>query len=351
MKILLGNNTLSLLAGSETWTYTLALALKKAGHNVACYSPDLGIISDKLAQEDIPSYRHMNTGGIQMFSPILEESRDHDYDVIIANHWHIVAQLRNRFPKTPIMSTIHGIIHHHPDDKEQWAPEHPAMESGVNQFIAVSEEVQALLKQEYNIESEIVRNFIDIKRYGSLPEAKKKPEQFLINTNYLGSDDPPVKLIRDTAKLMGAKVAAIGVNFSPNFHTEIAIKDSDVVFGMGRSVLEGMAAGRLGVVLGRWGHGGVVNKDTVEAIRMQNFSGRNAETNELPTPEQLAEEIKKNYNQATLDWTKEYIKKDHNAAFAAEKIIRMAKELTGEAINKPTGAPPGARKMEPLNAR
>ena len=32
MKILLGNNTLSILGGSETATYTLAIQLKKMGH-------------------------------------------------------------------------------------------------------------------------------------------------------------------------------------------------------------------------------------------------------------------------------------------------------------------------------
>ncbi len=61
MRILMGNNTLAMLAGSETWTYALACQFKKMGHFVACYSPELGIISDKLREQGI-RYDRQGTG-------------------------------------------------------------------------------------------------------------------------------------------------------------------------------------------------------------------------------------------------------------------------------------------------
>lgn len=338
MNILLGNNTLALLAGSETHTYTLALQLQKMGHNVSCYSPELGVISEKLKAANIESYDHLNTEGVRMFSPVFEPQRDHQYDVIIANHFHIVQQLRARFPKTPIISTIHGIIHLH-EDGTTWAPEHPATDAGVSQFVAVSEEVKDILNVQYSIDAKVIRNFFDIKRFTALPAPAQKPQQFLINTNYMGTDDPVVQLIRDTAKLMGAKVAAIGMNFSPMFNTELALKDADVVFGMGRSVLEGVAAGRLGVVLGRWGYGGIIKESTVETIRRFNFSGRNAaDPQELPTPEELAKHITEAYQPSILDWGKQYVAREHNAVLAAEAYMRLANELTGRDINQPVPA-------------
>ncbi len=346
MKILLGNNTLSLLAGSETWTYTLAMKLKAIGHHVACYSPELGIISKKLEDAGIHSYSSLTTHGIPQFTPVLQENIVHEYDVIIANHWHIVMELRKQFPKTPIISTVHGIIHE--DDQGNWAPEHPALEGGVNQFVAVSEEVQDILRQKYSIDSILIRNFIDLKKFGSLPAPKVKPEQFLLNTNYEGREEPSAKLIRETAKLMGVKVTAIGFNFAATFETEVAVRDADVVFGMGRSVLEGMAAGRLGVVLGRWGFGGIVKESNVEEIRKFNFSGRNAGTTDLPTPAELAHDIEEAYQLRILDWTKQYVATEHNVVFAAQKFMRLVNELTGQTINTavPTGAPPGAIKLK-----
>jgi len=334
LKILLANQTLSLLAGSETWTYTLAFQLKKLGHHVACYSPSLGIISTKLWKEGIMSYSDLSAQGVKPFTVLLQEEIDHKYDVIIANHNEIVSTLRDKFPTTPIISTIHGIIHK--DDRGDMAPEHPALNSGVNQFVAVSEEVRDILKGQYSIDSVIVRNFIDMKRFGAIPAPKAKPEQFLVNTNYSGREDDVVVLIRETAKLMGAKVTAIGENFTTTFDIERAIKDSDVVFGMGRSVLEGVAAGRLGIVLGRWGYGGIITEGSVETIRKQNFSGRNAIAGEmLPTPEELAKQIEQCYTPAILDWGKQYVAREHNVAFAADEYLRLADELTGRTINVP----------------
>ncbi len=333
LKILLANNTLSLLAGSETWTRTLALQLKSMGHIVSCYSPTLGIISDQLKESGIRCYETIYVSKIKPFNYVLEEAIDHNYDVIIANHHHIVEYLREQFPKTPIIATIHGIIHF--DENGNKAPEHPALDSGVNQFVAVSEEVQEMLKKDYNIDSILIRNAFDIKQFNSLKPANDEPKQFLINTNYQGRDNPVVATIREASKHFNAKVAAIGENFSPMVDVTKAIEDSDIVFGMGRSVLEGVAAGRLGICLGRWGMGGVITEGTVDDIRHFNFSGRNSGGIEALS-EDLIELIKKHYNKSTLEWGKNYIARDHNIVLAADEYVRLARELTGEMFSKPS---------------
>lgn len=331
LKILLGNNTLSFLGGSETWTYTLARAFKNSGHYVDCFSPELGIISDELLKENILSFKELSPTEVKPFSFVLEEKSDFNYDIIIANHNHIVDYLRSLYPRTPIISTVHGIIHFF-EDKKTWAPEHPATESGVNQFISVSEEIKEKLLAEYNIDSFIIRNFIDIERYSVKP-INEKPKQILINTNYFGKDDAEIEIIRKVAKHYGAKLAALGVNFTPSFYTEKAIQDSDIVVGVGRSILEGMSMGRLAIVHGRWGSAGVINKDNVEEIRKFNFSGRNSGGN-LLSAEQLIEQIDKYYTPEQFEWNRNYICENHNANFAADVFIRLARELTGEYNNK-----------------
>lgn len=333
LKILLGNNTLSLLAGSETWTYTLALQLKKMGHNVACYSPDLGIIAEKLMEEGVPCYNNVAEESTRPFSYVLEERQDHNYDVIISNHNHIVEYLRSVFPKTPIISTIHGVIHFDTNGKK--APEHPALESGVNQFVAVSEEVRDKLKADYGIDAEIIRNAFDMNKYGMIESPEGKEMRFMINTNYNDSSDPEIMAVREAGKLMGAKVAAVGQNFSQSFDLTRAITDSTVIFGMGRSVLEGMAAGRLAIVHGRWGTGGPITPETVEELRKRNFSGRGSE---LATPEEIVEMVKKHFNTETLEWSRKYILKDHNILKAAEEYVRIARELLGHSFVRPPAA-------------
>lgn len=306
------------------------------GHSVSCYAPELGIIADKLQKEGIMCYQDVATDLVKSFSFVLEEKVDHDYDVIIANHNHVVEYLRNNFPKTPIISTIHGIIH--TDDKGNIAPEHPALNSGVNQFVAVSEEIQGILKEKYQIDSVVIRNFFDISRFENIKAPNPTPKQFLINTNYMGKDDPAIQAIRDASKILDAKVIAIGMNFTQAVDITKALEDADVVFGMGRSVLEGVAAGRLGIVHGRWGTGGAINDANIELLRHYNFSGRDAPNGETSDATELASIIMANYNSSVLEWGKKYMKREHNVLVAAEEYIRLARELRGELITRPAQA-------------
>lgn len=332
LKILLGNNTLSLLAGSETWTYTLAVQLKKMGHDVQGFSPDLGIIARELKNKNIPSHADIAPSGIKPFSFVLEEKQELDFDLIIANHWHIVDYCRRYFPKTPIISTVHGIIHTMPNPaggEDLWAPEHPALNSGVNAFVAVSEEIQEILQKDYNLESTIIRNFFDTELYNVPRPVADKPKVFLINTNYNTANDPEIELIRAVTKHYGAQMIATGVNFGTSLNMVPAIDEADVVVGMGRSVLEGVCAGRLGIVNGRWGFGGVIHEGSVEELRGRNFSGRNSGGKTI-SPEELIALIDEHYNPTNLEWGRNYIKREHNVELAAESFLRLGESFMGQ---------------------
>ena len=309
---------------------TLAKQLKKMGHTVEGFSPELGIIAEDMENAGIPCFSEISTSGIKPFSIILEPERKYDYDVIISNHNHIVDFLRLQFPTTPIISTIHGILHF---DGKTKAPEHPALDAGVNQFVSVSEEVQEKLQKDYSIDSYLIRNFFDVNKFKAKRKINDKPKQFLLNTNYALKDDPEVRLIKEVATHYGAKLTAVGQNFTQTNDLSKAIEDADIVVGMGRSVLEGVCAGRLGIVHGRWGTGGVICKNNVEELRRFNFSGRNSD-GRMMTKDELIAEIDKYYNPATIDWGMQYIRTEHNAALAAEQYVKLAEELLGMNINK-----------------
>lgn len=54
MRILVGNNHLQKTGGTENYTYTLALELKRLGHEVEYFTFEKGEISDKLEQQGVP---------------------------------------------------------------------------------------------------------------------------------------------------------------------------------------------------------------------------------------------------------------------------------------------------------
>ena len=339
MRILLGNQTLAMLAGSETWTATLARALKKAGHDVTCFSPVLGIISKSLEKDGIRCIDDVG-GGVRPFSFVLEPSVPEDFDFILSNHHDITTILRDRFPDKTIVSTIHGVLHTMRDQhgNEVPAPEHPAV-GKADIFVAVSEEVQAKLKADYSLSSAIIRNFFDLSALkAERPPSDGKPKQFLVNTNYAGRDDAEIKVVREVAKHFGAKLAAVGINFTPTDDVRLAIEDADVVFGMGRSVLEGVAMGCLGIVHGRWGTGGVVNEKNVNVLRACNFSGRNS-GGDVWSAERMIREIEENYRPETMAWSSAYVAREHSADKAAAEYVMLGSATRQEKPPAPAPLP------------
>lgn len=302
----------------------MAKAFKKAGHQVTVFSPSLGLIATKLEAADIRCINKVTKeNGLAPFNFVLEQDVD-KFDIIISNHFEITNALREAYPETPIISTIHGILHRDDKTGEVW-PEHPSISAKVSQFVAVSEEVQSLLKEVYNLESKVIRNPIDLERFKK-KKFKEKPESFLVNTNYWGVDSPINKAIKEVANHFGAKLMAIGENFVPTYEVEEVLNDVDVVFGMGRGLLEGMSRGCLAVSHGRWGSGGVLTPKTYEEIKECNFSGRNAKGLML-LPQELITRIQDAYNQANIDGMRKIIEENHDADKVAAEYLKIAKEL------------------------
>jgi hypothetical protein len=294
----MGNNTLSFLGGSETHLLTLARELKKQGHEVNCYSPLLGEISQQLEKLGIKC-----SSSVTSFEP----------DLILAAHHQIVGKLKDWYQK-PTVQTVHGIIHYFPGTQTK-APEHPGK---ADKFVAVSEEVQDKLKNDYGIESVVIRNFFEIE---DLP-IHAEPRQILFNSNYETKDGEVFNTVKDVAEHYKAKLVAIGHNFNQVANVEDYIKESDIVIGMGRSVLEGCAKGRLGIVHGRWGTGGVICEDNIKNLQHYNFSGRNNQ-GKFYTIQEMIIEIDKHYNPHDLDWQMVYMKNQHDVKIAADKYLMV----------------------------
>lgn len=327
MKILLGNNTLDWLAGSELWTLTLAAELKRLGHEVTAYSPQLGFIATKLEALGVRCIKEITgESGIKPFSPILEEPQS-GFDIVICAHYEITKYIKSRLPNVPIIAVVHGIIHKNPETGEIF-PEHPVTEFKVDQYLAVSEEVQDLLLQVYGIQAKLLRNFFDLDRFkkeGKLPAA---PKTILVNSNYWGVDDEINKIIKEVADYYNAKFIGIGANFASTFEVESVIKDADIVFGMGRSVLEGVCMGKIGVVHGRWGTGGVITPKSYPELIKTNFSGRKWQSNNTLLPAAaIIEQIDAAWDQKSVNAMHEIIKKEHNVKVAAKWLIELAEDL------------------------
>lgn len=305
IKILVANNTFQILAGSETYYLTLAKELVKQGHIVDAYSPLLGIIARKMKENGVNCY---------------SEIPDKKYDVIIASHYHIVDSLRKAYPDTPIISVIHSPMHIVDEFQKTWGLEHPAINSRVEQYAAVSEETQKKLKDDYDIDAKIIRNFFEIE---DCP-INDKPKQILFNSNYTQKNDDYFKTIVEVANHYKADLLAIGEGFFQTPNIKEAVKQSDIVVGIGRSVLEGVAMGKIGVIHGRWGTGGIISPKSYKSLREANFSGRN-NRGKWMTSEEIITEIDKYYKDK--EWRLNYMRENHNVEKAAKEFYEIIRTL------------------------
>lgn len=252
MKILLTNQTLYHLAGSETFVFTLALELKRLGHEVHCYSPVLGEIS-----------RQLEANGINCDNVIVDE----DYDIVHCHHAFPTQYACHRLPDTPKVFVLHGII---------GGPETPIKHPSIKKYVAVSPEVFERLKHIYKLESEIVYNAIDFQRFKPSKKRNKKIESILVTNSYVASKDTIMQEFAHACKEFGIKkLYTIGTKFNKLiWDTENVYNDVDLVVSLGRGCLESMACNRPAMVYGHWGCAGIVNRNNINDIRNHNFSGR-----------------------------------------------------------------------------
>jgi hypothetical protein len=298
MKILMTNNTLRHLAGTETYTYALAVQLTKMGHAVSCYSPDLGQVAARLTQQ-----------GISVFSDFREAPGS--IDVIHAHHHDLALGTQALYPRTPMIFTSHGVW--------PWQ-EQPPVGLNVHKYVAVSEEVLDQLRR-VSDDCTIIRNGIDLARFSSnTPIASDVVRRILVASNHMKPDMK--QLIQKAADGVGADVRFLG-----GAHTEWQIEShmewADLVIGLGRTALEAMAMKRAVLVYDYSGSDGMVTPRSFDILRRCNFSGRTYRGQY--TLALLKRELR-HYNPADAPLLHGRILSEHAIETVADRYVTLYKE-------------------------
>ena len=189
-------------------------------------------------------------------------------DIIHAHHHDPTAQLINKFPNTPIVFTLHGII-----GGPETLPKSLLIKENV-EYVAVSEETEVLIKHVYKKECTIIRQGIDMERFKPKALLNDEIKVALLSSSYLNHDHPFVQTFRKACNMRGIKPIAIGKDFDWTWETEEAYNKADIVLTIGRGVLEAMACGRPVITFGHWGHSGILTEKEMKDAKKFNFSGR-----------------------------------------------------------------------------
>jgi len=292
--ILVSNNHLEKLGGSETFTYTLIKEFKQKGYTVEYFTFHKGIVSNRIESEL----------GVSFMS-------NKKYDIIFSNHNTTVEYLMHNV-KGKIIQTCHGI--------------YPSLEQPykyADAYISISWEVQNHL-QKLGFKSRIILNGIDLDRYKSLNPINHKPKKVLS----LCQSDSANKLVKSACEELSLEFMELNKNSNPIWSVEKEINNADIVIGLGRSIYEAMACGRPSIIYDERSYSesyadGYLTLQKLEKSILHNCSGRQFKLN-LNKKLLIAEFQKYNSNDATQ--LRSFAEKKLNIKISSEEYLEYAKK-------------------------
>ncbi len=308
LTILITNHHLINYTGSEVYTFYLAKKLKEKGHNPIVYSSYICNIDKDFENENIP------------ITNSLESLKNISFDVAHVHHSINAIEVRNVFPDLPIVFVSHGVLPflEHP----------PVTNVCISRYIAVSEEVRANLLSSgiQGSRINIIRNIIDPERFRQKRPINKTPKSLLVISARI--DDLKLKNIYCAAKNLSMKVKVVGGKHGEVNQVEIAdlIQSADIVFSLGRGVVEAIFSGRIPFVYDYLGGDGLITPDNFDESIKCNFSGRRYKR-EFSVKELTTELIKYNHNDIDLLQKKAFKEFDSGTNVdALIKVYRLSKQ-------------------------
>lgn len=288
--ICVANGTYKWIGGTDTFNWALCKALVDLGYTVYYYAPDMdgNGVTEKYLQEI----------GVMPYidgTPLL---------ACFANQ-----QSGKHFLKIcPVIQTCHSAFTN---------LEFPI--NGARAFISISEEIQLFL-QVRGYHTELIRNGIDLNRYCSKKPLNKIPKVLSI----CQGDD---SLLKEACNKLGWQFKNVPKEVGSRiWHIEDLINDSDIVVGIGRSLYDAMACGRVCISwdnrrLNPFTGCGYVTNDKWYDFAKTNFTGRGFPT--IHTLDGLITELKK-YNPSDGAIMRSFAEKELDVRKNVIKYLRLA---------------------------
>lgn len=208
MNILVTNNQLNNLGGSETFTFTIIEELVNLGHQVEYFTFQKGYVSGMIESKLLVSF---------MSKP--------KYDLIFANHNTTVEKVHK---KGFTIQTCHGIF-----------PKLEQPSSKAHAYVSISQEVQDHLAK-LGFPSILIHNSINLDRFIS----NRKINDRLQNVLSLCHSKEANNFVEQACKELGISFFQAYKYENPIWNVEDLINEVDLVVGLGRSAYEAMACGR-----------------------------------------------------------------------------------------------------------
>jgi hypothetical protein len=303
VRILLSAENFDAFGGTETYTHTVAQELMRLGHLVSIYTPNSGTMAELAAEKGI------HTVGLTDLP-----SR---CDVVLAQDAATCHELRTRYPEAVRVMTAHS--------RDHVLHETPQLAEVCHAVVVMNDRVGRWVRaRPWHPPLTRMRQPIVLSRYSDLEPPRPRPRQVLVMSNYVTG--PRGRLIEEACRLAGLETRWMGTTSEPSASPEQLLAKADVVIGLGRSVIEAMAAGRAVYVYGVLGGGGWVTPESYNEMEADGFAGL---TDLRPTTvERLASDLaawRPDMGEANRD----LVSANHSARTHAVELVELLCRLRG----------------------
>lgn len=244
MNILIANNHLNTIGGTEQYTYDIAKELLRRNYNVHYFTFYKGIVSSKLEKLGV---RFMNLKR---------------YDIILANHRTCVERLCH---KGFIVQTCHGKFS---------LLEFPSFLA--DKHVSISLEVKNHLKL-HGYQSSLIYNGID---FNSLPIASNKNQKLKYVLSLCQSEYANC-ILQEACRKLSLDLKILNKHINPEWDINKEINNADLVVGLGRSVYQAISMKKPVIIFdareynGNLGDG-YLTAENIEKYLEFNCSGRSS---------------------------------------------------------------------------
>lgn len=304
MRIVLGYRSLAQFAGSELYLVTVGEQLQLLGHEITLHALELGPLAE-LARE-------------RGLGVATERELPGACDALLAQDGESAYALAERYPDASRVFVCHST---------EFAAQGPPLARGACQAaVALNDRVASRLRAAPGLEVVRLCQPVDVLRLSRVAPTRRPATRVVVFGHDHGGEQ--LGRISRVCERLGLSVERAGGPERTTPGPEAALAGADVAIGIGRCVIEAMAARRAAYVSGVVGTDGWVTPDSYPALEADGFSGR--ATGGVLSEERLAADLAE-WHPGLGEQGKDLAFANHDAAGHAAELVDLWRRL---------GAPP-----------
>jgi hypothetical protein len=302
LRVLLSTERFAAFGGTESYMLTVARELERLGHRATIYSPQRGEMAD-----------HARVQGIETHGAA---TLPRSLDLLLCSDAATCHELASRYPDAVTVFVAHSA------DYMLQAP--PQLGDRCQAVVVLNDRVRrAVQARAWHAPIVRLRQPVDLVTYSQLAAAGSTARTALVLSNYVKG--PRARVVEAACEAAGIVTRWAGVTTEATPHPEFAIAGAEIVIGLGRSVVEAMAAGRAAFVYGVVGGDGWVTPERYAAMEADGFAGT-ASRERVLDARAIAGELRR-WDPAMGEVNRDLASAHHSAREHAAALVDLAREL------------------------